>query len=81
MIRRVVLHRGSVFSAERGHIHHRLLDLGLCQRHAVLILYSATLVSAAVGLLALLDHGWRQIIGQLLPRASAPSREQTMQLG
>jgi UDP-N-acetylmuramyl pentapeptide phosphotransferase/UDP-N-acetylglucosamine-1-phosphate transferase/glycosyltransferase involved in cell wall biosynthesis len=66
LIRRGVIQRGSVFAAERGHIHHRLLDLGLCQRHAVLILYAASLVSAAVGLLALLDHGWPTLAGLTL---------------
>ena len=36
-VRRRVLLRRSLFSAERGHIHHRLLDLGLHQKHAVLL--------------------------------------------
>ena len=69
LIRRTVIHRGSMFAAERGHIHHRLLDLGLCQRHAVLVLYSASVVSAAVGLLALLNHGWPTVaaLALLLP--------------
>ncbi len=66
LIRRGVIHRGSVFSAERGQIHHRLLDLGLCQKHAVLLLYGASLVSAGVGLLALLDHGWPELAGLAL---------------
>jgi UDP-GlcNAc:undecaprenyl-phosphate GlcNAc-1-phosphate transferase len=39
------------FVADRGHIHHQLLRLGLSQRDAMLLL---TAVSAALGLLAVL---------------------------
>jgi UDP-GlcNAc:undecaprenyl-phosphate/decaprenyl-phosphate GlcNAc-1-phosphate transferase len=44
--------RQSIFSADRGHIHHRLLDIGLSQRRAVILLYSfsLTLTVAATGL-------------------------------
>ena len=51
LLRRGILHRRSLFAAERGHIHHRLLDLGLSHRHAVYFLYVFT---AAAGLLALI---------------------------
>ena len=37
--RRAILQRRSLFSAERGHLHHRLLDLGLSHIHAVYLLY------------------------------------------
>ena len=37
MIRRAVRHR-PMFSADRAHIHHKLIDLGLTQKQAVLIL-------------------------------------------
>lgn len=50
LVRRGVLQRRSLFSAERGHIHHRLLDMGVRQRHAVFLLYSATGVAATGGL-------------------------------
>lgn len=33
-----------LFSADREHIHHRLLDLGLTQRQAVMVIYAASLV-------------------------------------
>ncbi len=33
-----------LFSADRGHIHHRLLDRGLTQRQTVMILYGVSLV-------------------------------------
>ena len=39
-----------LFTADRGHIHHKLLDRGFSQRQVVLILYS---VSALCGLLSL----------------------------
>ncbi len=39
-----------MFLGDRGHIHHRLLDRGLSQRRAVLVLYG---VSACLGALAL----------------------------
>lgn len=39
-----------VFAADRGHLHHRLLGLGLSQRNVVLLLYA---VALALSLLAL----------------------------
>jgi UDP-GlcNAc:undecaprenyl-phosphate/decaprenyl-phosphate GlcNAc-1-phosphate transferase len=47
IVRRVAAGR-SPFSADRGHFHHRLLDLGLTHRGAVLLIY------ALCGLLAVL---------------------------
>lgn len=41
----------SPFTADRKHLHHRLLDMGHSHLHAVLILYSWTFV-ASVGVLA-----------------------------
>ena len=52
-LRRAVLQRRSMFAAEKGHIHHHLLFLGLKQKHAVLLLYGVTLVSAGSGLMLL----------------------------
>ena len=45
-----------LFSADRNHIHHRLLEMGFSHRQVVIILYG---VSAALGLLSLLmlDEG------------------------
>lgn len=50
MLRRTAA-RQSIFSADRGHIHHRLLDLGLSHRRVVLTLYATSilLAAAAVG--------------------------------
>jgi UDP-GlcNAc:undecaprenyl-phosphate GlcNAc-1-phosphate transferase len=55
MLRRY-LERRSLFSPDRGHFHHRLIDLGLQQRHAVMIIYGATLVAAGLGLLMMVGN-------------------------
>jgi UDP-N-acetylmuramyl pentapeptide phosphotransferase/UDP-N-acetylglucosamine-1-phosphate transferase/glycosyltransferase involved in cell wall biosynthesis len=58
VVRRNVLQRRSLFAAERGHIHHRLLDIGLRHTHAVLVLYAATLAASAVALMCLFKTQW-----------------------
>ena len=40
-----------IFSGDRGHIHHRLVELGLTPRRAVLLLYGVTSIFAMVALL------------------------------
>jgi UDP-GlcNAc:undecaprenyl-phosphate GlcNAc-1-phosphate transferase len=50
IIRRVSQGR-SPFSADRGHLHHRLLDLGLSHRQAVLPIYALGIILAISGLL------------------------------
>jgi UDP-GlcNAc:undecaprenyl-phosphate GlcNAc-1-phosphate transferase len=49
----------SPFSADRKHLHHRLLDMGHSHVHAVLILYSWT-AAASIGMLLFLfiDTWW-----------------------
>jgi UDP-GlcNAc:undecaprenyl-phosphate/decaprenyl-phosphate GlcNAc-1-phosphate transferase len=51
VIVRRVSSRRSPFSPDRGHIHHRLLDLGLSHRSTVLLIY---VVCATLGLMSLL---------------------------
>lgn len=46
---RRILHGQSPFHADRGHFHHKLMDLGLNQKQAVAVLYA---VSAILGLAA-----------------------------
>lgn len=46
---RRLLHGQSPMHADRKHLHHRLIDMGLSQKQAVAILYS---VSAVLGLIA-----------------------------
>ena len=55
MIRRGVLQRRSIFAAEKGHIHHKLMEGGMEHRNAVLTLYGATLVIAGLGSLTLFN--------------------------
>lgn len=43
MVRRALLQQG-LFTSERGHLHHRLLQLGLSHRRAVLVLYAVSAV-------------------------------------
>ncbi len=57
MIRRGVIDRRSVFAAERGHLHHRLLDRGLKQPGAVLVIYGISAAGAAVGLTMMAYRG------------------------
>jgi UDP-GlcNAc:undecaprenyl-phosphate GlcNAc-1-phosphate transferase len=50
IIRRVAT-GASPFEADRGHLHHRLLDLGLTHRGAVLLIYAIAAVLGVSGLL------------------------------
>ncbi len=58
MVRRI-LERRSVFSPDRGHIHHRLLDLGLSHRRAVLILYGVSAAFTAAAVAVSFDRNWQ----------------------
>lgn len=58
LIRRRILQRRSIFAAERGHIHHRLLDMGLRHPHAVLLLYGVSAVAGIAGLLLRFANIW-----------------------
>jgi len=61
MLRRF-LERRSVFSPDRSHFHHRLLALGLRQRHAVIAIYGLTLVAAGLGMFMLLTRNAQTIV-------------------
>ena len=75
----------SPFSADRSHIHHRLLDLGLSHRDTVLVIYA---ICAALGIVALLSSEVNQLYaflgvfvvsGLVLfgPTRAAPSGDRT----
>jgi len=51
VMRRFLRHQ-PIFSADRGHIHHRLLDRGLSPRQAVWVLYLFAALAAGMALLA-----------------------------
>lgn len=57
-IARRALARRPVFSPDRGHIHHKLLDRGLTHRRSVLILYVFSLLLALSGLMMSIDRDW-----------------------
>jgi UDP-GlcNAc:undecaprenyl-phosphate GlcNAc-1-phosphate transferase len=55
-ITRRYLRNRPIFQADRGHIHHRLLDLGLSPKNAVLTIYGVCAVVAVLSLLASALH-------------------------
>ena len=61
MLRRF-LERRSLFAPDRRHIHHRLLDLGLHQRHAVMAIHLATLIAAGLGLFMMVNQNVSSLI-------------------
>lgn len=59
MLRRRVVERRSMFAADRKHLHHRLLDLGLHQRTVVIVIYAVTASCASMGVFMLTaESGW-----------------------
>lgn len=73
IIRRVVQQKSlkAIFKADRGHLHHKLIDKGYTQKQAVLILYG---ISATLGLFTviLLESGfWKALSFALLVIAIA----------
>lgn len=68
IIRRVIKGKSikAIFKADRGHLHHKLIDKGFSQKQAVIILYG---ISATFGLFAiiLLESGfWKAMSFALL---------------
>jgi UDP-GlcNAc:undecaprenyl-phosphate GlcNAc-1-phosphate transferase len=49
-ILRRFIERRSMFSADRRHFHHKLIDLGLKQRHVVVTIYIVTLMAVGLGM-------------------------------
>ena len=58
MVRRF-LERRPIFSPDRGHVHHRLLDMGITHRRAVLILYALSIVFTAAAIGVSLGKSWQ----------------------
>jgi UDP-GlcNAc:undecaprenyl-phosphate GlcNAc-1-phosphate transferase len=58
-IARRFFERRSIFSADRGHIHHRLLDLGLTHRRAVISLYLISLAFTLASLVVYFGRSWQ----------------------
>jgi len=49
MLRRFI-DRRSIFAPDRSHFHHKLVDLGLKQRHVVILIYIITLIATGLGM-------------------------------
>ncbi len=62
IIRRMAHHK-PIMQADRGHLHHRLIDMGFNQKQTVAILYT---ISALLGLSAIIMEGYDEITGVLL---------------
>ncbi|HEV8229671.1 MAG TPA: MraY family glycosyltransferase [Candidatus Limnocylindria bacterium] len=58
LVRRIA-HGQPPFAPDRGHFHHRLLDVGLTHAQAVLLIY---LLTVALGVLAFVTSGRTQVI-------------------
>ena len=56
-VARRFLSRQPIFGADRGHIHHRLLDRGLSPRRVALLLYALGATGALFSVLQSLIHG------------------------
>jgi len=57
MVRRMI-ERRPIFAADRGHVHHRLLEIGLTHRRAVVLLYGVSVALAACALTISLGRSW-----------------------
>jgi hypothetical protein len=51
-----------MFSADRKHIHHRLLELGLSQRRAVITLYGAAALLGAMAVILTLSNSLESVL-------------------
>lgn len=50
MLRRAINHK-PIMGADRGHLHHRLIDSGYSHKQAVMILYGLSFISAVIAVL------------------------------
>jgi UDP-GlcNAc:undecaprenyl-phosphate GlcNAc-1-phosphate transferase len=58
MVRRF-LERRPIFSPDRGHLHHRLVDMGITHRRAVLILYGTSIVFTLTAIVVSMGKMWQ----------------------
>jgi UDP-GlcNAc:undecaprenyl-phosphate GlcNAc-1-phosphate transferase len=61
-ILRRFLERRSIFAPDRSHFHHRLVDMGLKQRHVVILIYSMTSLVTGLGMLMMLTRDVNSLI-------------------
>ena len=58
IIRRALNHK-PIMQADRGHIHHKLIDAGLSQKQAVLVLYAVTALLGILAVIILESDVWK----------------------
>jgi UDP-GlcNAc:undecaprenyl-phosphate GlcNAc-1-phosphate transferase len=61
ILRRYLQRRG-IMSPDRSHLHHRLLDMGLHHRHAVIIMYAITILTAGLGTFMIYTRNFQTIM-------------------
>lgn len=61
-ISRRFLERRSLFSPDRQHFHHKLLNMGLAQRQVVILAYVVTLLTAGLGMFMMATHDINTLI-------------------
>ncbi len=61
IFRRLIHHKG-IMQADRGHIHHKLIDAGLSQKQAVLVLYGVTALLGILAVIILESNVWKVVI-------------------
>ncbi len=64
MLRRT-LERRSLFSADRGHVHHRLIDMGITHRRAVMLLYGVSILLMVSAIAISLGRSWESGVALL----------------
>jgi UDP-GlcNAc:undecaprenyl-phosphate/decaprenyl-phosphate GlcNAc-1-phosphate transferase len=65
MLRRT-LERRSVFSPDRGHVHHRLIDMGITHRRAVMLLYGVSILLMVSAIAIALGRSWESGVALLV---------------
>ncbi len=55
IIRRA-LNKKPIMIADRGHLHHKLYDMGFSERHTVAILYTITIITGALAIVIAFDN-------------------------
>lgn len=61
MLRRY-LERRSMFAPDRRHFHHRLVDMGIKQRHVVITIYIVTLLSVGLGMFMMITRNINSLV-------------------
>lgn len=60
-ILRRMLNKKSIFAADKHHLHHRLIQMGLTHRQTVLVIYGIALIFSFISLLLPLSSFWGTI--------------------